>query len=127
MTDECFPKASRILRRADFRNVYAKGRKFQARFFTAFLLENAFGRARLGITATRKAGIAVKRNRARRLVREVFRRHKDLIPTGVDIVVNVKSLLVDADYRDFEADFLAFLCKAGKGSEVHPHSPDQGL
>ena len=85
-------------------------------------MKNSLERTRLGITATRKMGKAVKRNRARRLVREVFRKNKSRIPSSLDIVVNVKSLLADADYRDFEADFLAFLDKAGKGSEVHPDS-----
>jgi len=122
MTDETFPKSNRILHRAELREVYTKGRKVQAKFFTAFVMDNSLGRTRLGITATRKMGKAVKRNRARRLVREVFRKNKSRIPSSLDIVVNVKSLLADADYQDFEADFLAFLDKAGKGSEVHPDS-----
>ncbi len=124
---ETFPKSNRILHRAEFREVYAKGRKIQAKFFTAFVLQNSLERVRLGITATRKSGKAVNRNRARRLVREVFRKHKSRIAANLDIVVNVKSQLCDADYWDVEADFLAFIEKAGKSSEVHPDSSDQRL
>ena len=113
MTNETFPKSNRILHRAEFREVYAKGRKFQTKFFTAFVLQNSLETVRLGITTTRKTGNAIKRNRARRLVREVFRKNKCRISSSLDIVVNVKSLLTDADYLEFEADFLAFLDKAG--------------
>jgi ribonuclease P protein component len=43
--------------------------------------------ARLGITVTRKFGGAVSRNRAKRLIREAFRRSPELVPNGIDLVV----------------------------------------
>jgi ribonuclease P protein component len=73
------------------------------------VLPNSGEQARLGITATRKFGKAVIRNRARRLVREAFRKNKWIVPQGVDIVINVKQSLAEASYRDLEADFIAFL------------------
>jgi ribonuclease P protein component len=45
----------------------------------------------LGITASRKVGNAVHRNRAKRLVREAFRATRDLWWPGLDVVVLVKS------------------------------------
>ncbi len=110
---EKFPKTDRILKRDVFRRVYEQGRKLQARYFTAFVLPNAGERARLGITTTRKIGNSVERNRARRLVREAFRKNKWLVPRGVDIVINVKRPLIEAGYRDLESDFIAFLERAG--------------
>ncbi|MGH9830030.1 MAG: ribonuclease P protein component, partial [Blastocatellia bacterium] len=67
--------------------------------------------ARIGITATRKVGNSVVRNRCRRLVREVFRKNKWRIPASVDIVVNVKSALIEAGFSELETDFLKFLEK----------------
>ncbi len=57
------------------------------------------GPTRLGITASRKLGSAVRRNRVKRLVREAFRRHKLLFPSGLDLVFVAKRNAVDADYE----------------------------
>ncbi|HJQ71020.1 MAG TPA: ribonuclease P protein component [Blastocatellia bacterium] len=110
---EKFPKADRLLKRGAFRRVYDEGRKFQATYFIAFVLPNEDDLTRLGITATRKIGKSVERNRARRLVREVFRKNRWLVPQGVDIVINVKRALVEARLNDLETDFIAFLEKVG--------------
>lgn len=64
---------------------------------------NSLGYSRLGIAATRKLGSAVVRNRAKRLVRELFR-HAD-VPAGLDIVVIPRTDMVDADFRTVESEF----------------------
>jgi ribonuclease P protein component len=46
--------------------------------------------ARLGIVASKKVGGATARNRAKRLIREVFRTHPGLFPAGIDLVVIAK-------------------------------------
>lgn len=107
-----FPKTDRILKRDLFRRVYQQGRKIHFRHFTAFVLTKDDNGPRIGITATRKIGNSVERNRARRLVREAFRKNKWLVPTGVDIVINVKRPLVEAHYRDIEGEFITFLQRA---------------
>jgi ribonuclease P protein component len=45
---------------------------------------------RLGVVASRKVGPSVVRNRAKRLVREAFRLHPEVFPSGLDIVVVVR-------------------------------------
>ena len=106
---QSFSKSDRILKRDDFKRVYEGGRKVHARYFIAFILPNSGDKPRLGITATRKIGKSFERNRARRLLRETFRKNKWLVPQGVDIVINVKRPLVEAGYRDLEDDFIDFL------------------
>ena len=76
---------------------------------TMFTMERDAGVARLGIAATRKMGAAVERNRAKRLVREVFRHHK---PAGaIDVVVVPRRELLDAPYEKLEAEFVSLLSR----------------
>jgi ribonuclease P protein component len=65
------------------------------------VLPNHVGHARLGVTATRKLGSAVVRNRLRRRCREVFRRwpRRSELP-AVDIVVNLRGRAVAAAFQE---------------------------
>ena len=93
--------------------MYAKGVKSHSRYCTMFVLPNAGGVGRLGIAATRKLGGAVERNRAKRLIREVFRRNK--IAQGFDVVVIPKRDLLDASLSDLEADYRTLLARRLRG------------
>jgi ribonuclease P protein component len=66
-------------------------------------MPNQHGMGRLGIAATKKIGGAVQRNRAKRLIREVFRRNK--IAPGFDVVVIPKREFLDASLSTLEADY----------------------
>jgi ribonuclease P protein component len=105
--DERFRPEERIRRRAEYTAVYDRGRKIGGRLMTVFFLENGGPRPRLGIAATRKYGSSVQRNRAKRLVREVFRRHKPSL--GLDIVVIPRREMLGADFTRVEADYMAAL------------------
>jgi ribonuclease P protein component len=103
----------RIRRRADFKQVYDRGLRTHARFMTLFVLANSLTVTRLGVAATRKLGDAVHRNRAKRLVRELFRRNKTL--PGFDVVVVPRPELLDAEFSSLEADYRTAL-----GRRVRP-------
>ncbi len=74
---------------------------------TLFLLPNQRDHARMGVVASRKLGGAVRRNRAKRLVRELFRQNK--VTQGLDIVVVARRELLEASYDSLEADYRAAL------------------
>ena len=76
---------------------------------TMFTRERDAGAARLGIAATRKMGAAVERNRAKRLVREVFRHHKPA--AAIDVVVVPRREILDATYEKLEAEFVSLLAR----------------
>jgi ribonuclease P protein component len=102
----------KLRRRAEFKKVYERGIRLRGRFMTCFALPNAVGSPRLGIAASQKIGNAVTRNRAKRLVRELFRAHKPL--TGIDIVVIPRREIVEASWQNIEADYRAALQRIEK-------------
>jgi ribonuclease P protein component len=78
-----------------------------------FARPRSAGGLRLGITATRKAGGAVLRNRARRRVREIFRRWAATAPdAGVDLVVNISARAARAPFAALSGELTALLARA---------------
>ena len=106
---EALPKRRRLRARAEFQKVYAEGQRYNGRLLAAFLRRNEVAEHRLGVTASTKAiGNSVERNRAKRLLREVFRRSAvELMALGqtYDWVLNAKRSLLDSDeehrFREF--------------------------
>ena len=102
-----FQRHEHVRRRSEFQRVYEQGARIHGRYSTLFILPNKLAVGRLGIAATRKLGGAVQRNRAKRLIREVFRRNK--IADGFDVVVIPKRELLDASLIALEADYRTLL------------------
>jgi len=106
---EALPKRCRISGRAEFQKVYAEGQRYDGRLMAAFLRSNEFGYHRLGLTASTKAvGKSVDRNRARRLLRELFRRsgaELSCLARRYDWVINAKRSLLTSNeelrFREF--------------------------
>lgn len=106
---QSFTAGDRVRRRADFVRVQQQGRRVSGRFVTLLVLANDRTAPRLGLIASRKLGPAVARNRAKRRLRELFRRHRDALgpAAAVDIVAIPRRELIAAPFADVEADFLS--------------------
>lgn len=105
MTGQGLSAAERIRRRSEFEHLYREGVRIHGRLMTVFVLATSRAVARLGVAATQKLGSAVKRSRAKRLAREIFRRHK--VTTGLDIVIVPRPGMLDASFASLEADYRA--------------------
>ena len=107
MPSHRFSKTQRVRRRGEFQRVFDSAYKVSSRYFTLLLAPGTTSVSRLGIVASRKLGDAVRRNRAKRLIREVFR-HLDLEPgAALDVVVIPRRELFDAPFADLDRDFRA--------------------
>lgn len=100
-----FTKSQRVRRRGEFQKVFDTGVRVHGRYLTLLMTPAAGPRSRLGIVASRKLGAAVARNRAKRLIREVFRQHPPRVGGAVDVLVIPRRELFDAVFSSLEEDF----------------------
>jgi ribonuclease P protein component len=84
------PRTARLVQREQYAAALATGPARTRRYFTLFVRPNGLPMARLGIIASKRiAPRAVDRNRAKRVVREAFRRVRHGL-AGRDIVVQLR-------------------------------------
>ena len=83
----CLRPRQRLRTGAEFEGVFKRGRRLAGRWFLLVVAANGRAHDRLGLAVSRRVGGAVDRNRARRLLRESFRRLAPAAGPGVDLVV----------------------------------------
>ncbi len=92
-----FRPCHRLHTTAEFDRVYRQGKRAGDSLFAVNALANELGFARLGMSvSTRSVGNSVRRNRVRRLIRELFRGHHPALP-AVDLVVTSRPGARDAE------------------------------
>ena len=113
--DEAFSKQERLIKTKDFRKVYRDGRSYKAGFVVLRLLPNAASTNRVGFSISAKSvKRAFRRNRIKRLFREAYRRNKNVLKKGLDIVFVVRrDAKEDFSYAEAQRIFLDLSKQAG--------------
>ena len=95
----------------DFRRAYSRGKSLVCPYVVLYYMKNRRGGIRLGITAGKKIGGAVSRNRAKRVITAAFRTCLPNISEGYDFVIvartrilNVKSTVVASSLKKLLKD-----------------------
>jgi ribonuclease P protein component len=83
-----------LRRPADFRRTFDRKRSVSDERLIVYACENGLPYCRVGFSVSRKFGMAVARNRLRRLYREAFRLSKAELPTGLDLVLIPRGIMV---------------------------------
>lgn len=108
------PRSRMLKQRRDFVRVRRFGKRVAAAGLVANWLRQSPGApARLGVVTGRKLGSAVVRSRARRLLREAFRRHQRELAQPLDLVLVARSGITHMRFGDVERELMGILRRAG--------------
>jgi len=101
----------------DFQLVYKKGKSSGSKYLVVIVLNNNRKYNRIGISASKKVGHAVLRNRTRRRLKEAYRLLEHQTACGYDIVVLPRAGSAEADYAALASQLKYLLRKQGV---LHP-------
>jgi ribonuclease P protein component len=108
----------RLQKHADYQCAYNAGRKRQSASMSWFLAprekqpDGVAPGSRVGLTAGKVVGKAHERNRIKRRMREVLRRHTPLLPAGCDLILHPRRSVLSIDFAKLEAEVVRILQQA---------------
>lgn len=111
--DRRLRRHQRLRANADFQETYAQGKSWAARTMVLWLHKAPDASLRLGVVSSRVIGNAVKRNRARRRLREVWRLNRHRFHGNVDVVLVARKNLLAATWEDVTLDLIWLARRAG--------------
>src|SRR5581483_9665799 len=103
---QSFPRAKRLLQRADFERVRRQGAFVRGNLLSIGCLKSDGAQSRAGFVTSRRIGNAVVRNRVRRRLREIFRRHQEGIRGSHDLVTVANPASAKATFAELEHEWL---------------------
>jgi len=104
----------------EFHRLYSKGKSAVTPYLVVYARKGRRPGNRIGFTVSNKIGKAVKRNRIRRRLREIYRLNESSFLRGTDLVVVARVKAVDATYPQLERAFLSAAGKLGLMAEQTP-------
>ena len=107
------PKLITLNKNNEYRRLYGKGKQLTSPLLVTYCIKRRSGNIRYGITASKKIGCAVARNRARRIIREAYRSLYPRICASVDIVFVARFKTTTAKMQDVAAVMEKQLIEAG--------------
>lgn len=97
----------------DFKRLYYRGKSYAHPALVIYFMRNRAGFSRIGLTASRKIGNAVTRNRARRVIREAYRAVSPEIVPGYDIVFVARGKTARMKSTELQPVMKKLFCEAG--------------
>ena len=76
------------------------------------------GGPRLGLSVSKKVGTAVKRNKVRRRLNEIFRSSVETLPADLDFVISARPASAEATFEELSEEFLRSLRRLGESKGV---------
>lgn len=90
----------------EFGRVYSNGKSYANKYLVMIVLGNDLDCNRIGFSISKKVGNSVVRHYFARILREIYRLHKEVFSSGLDIVIIVKQSASECRFREIESAFL---------------------
>lgn len=100
-----------LRKKQDFSAIYKKGASVGSKFVVVFFIKNNYGYNRKAFLASKKVGNSVKRNRARRLMKESYRELSSSIKIGYDLIFIARNTINGQKEADVKKSIEAALKK----------------
>ena len=107
-------KRNVLRKKSDFSAIYNKGKSIGDRYVVLFYRKNGLPYHRTGFLASKKVGNSVKRNRARRLMKESYRHLLPMLPQGgYDFIIIARNTISDQKCADVEKSLRSAFRRTG--------------
>ena len=115
-------KITKVKENRDFRRAYNRAKSYVGPFVIIYIMNNRNNGIRLGITAGKKIGKAVSRNRAKRVITAAFRECLPLIDGNLDFIIVARQRILTAKSTEVATAMMKLLktanvLKSGEESE----------
>ncbi len=105
MKKEGFPKGIRIKKKTEFEQIVKKGKKTVGKSLILYTLDSEEKSQKFGINLNRNLKGAVRRNRIKRLLREILRKNKDKFKEHEKVLILYKSATGEESYQELLSEF----------------------
>ena len=107
-------KRNVLRKKSDFSAIYNKGKSIGDRYVVLFYRKNGLPYHRTGFLASKKVGNSVKRNRARRLMKESYRHLLLMLPQdGYDFIIIARNTISNQKCADVERSLRSAFRRTG--------------
>lgn len=101
----------------DFSKIYKRGKSVGDRYVVLFYRKNGLPYNRTGFLASKKVGNSVQRNRAKRLMKESYRKLEGTLPTGYDFILIARNTINGKKCAEVEKSLYSAFKRTGVRKE----------
>lgn len=112
-----------IKKNRDYTRMYRRARSQTGQLLVTYCAKNRLGHNRIGITASKRVGNAVRRNRAKRVIRAAYTGLEGQLPQGYDFIFVARSRTAHCKMQPVQEMMLrqiTALCEAPKRETETP-------
>ena len=104
-------KVNRLKKHYQYAYVYRAGHRVSGKCVSIFACTSKTKNIKIGFSVTKKVGKAVKRNKARRRLREIIKKQLPNLKQNYNIIIVAKDNILDFSFKEIEMDIAYLLNK----------------